>query len=263
MEKPAGVYHADHTAYNQRGNGDDKIDDPSPRIERKFFFRFGVFPGGKQISLQGIFFMGAHGAEVHPEQYAGNHHDDSEQGIIIVRDSPDKNGKSVFSFHKSGYCGSPGRNRGYDADRGGSGIDQVCQFCTRNFIFIRNGAHDAAYGQAVKIVVNENQHAQCHRGKLCAGPGLDFAFGEMAESSGAAGSVHQADHSPQNHKEYKDAHIVSVGEHCDETVIEYMGNGAFKGKTGVEQAAHQNAYEQGTVDFFCDKCQKNGHDRRD
>ena len=35
---------------------------------------------------------------------------------------------------------------------------------------IRNGTHNRAYGQAVEIVVDEDQHAQQHGQQLCGAP---------------------------------------------------------------------------------------------
>ena len=93
-----------------------------------------------------------------------DNHQNGKQGIEVVRDGLDKQGKAVFSFYKSGNGCSPGRNGGNNADRRCCRVDNISQFCPGNLVLIRNWPHDASYGQTVKVIVNKNQYAQSNGG---------------------------------------------------------------------------------------------------
>ena len=89
--------------------------------------------------------MGGHGTEINVQQNDGGHHYQCQQGIIVVRDCPDKDGKTVLPLHKAGHGGSPGGNGGDNAYRGGGGIDQVCQLCPGNLMLVCYRPHNAAH----------------------------------------------------------------------------------------------------------------------
>ena len=128
-------------------------------------------------------------------------------------------------------------------------------------MFVRHRAHHAADGQAVEVVINEDQASQHHCGQLGPYPGLDVGLGPPAKGGRAAGPVHQAYHGPQNHKEYKDTHIVTVRQGGHDPVQKDMADRSLKAKVGVEQTAHQNPDEQGGVHLLGDQGQGNGNHR--
>ena len=128
-------------------------------------------------------------------------------------------------------------------------------------MLIGNGTHDAAHGQAVEVVINEDQTAQQDRGQLCAHPGLDMSLGPTAEGGGAAGLVHQGNHGTQNDQEHDNAHVPRVGDGGHDAVVEHVQHSIFEIKIGIHQAAGQNADEQGGVDFLGDQGQYDGDDR--
>ena len=130
-------------------------------------------------------------------------------------------------------------------------------------MLIGYGLHDAAHGQAVEIIVYENKYAQGYGCKLGSRAAFDFFFGKMTKRGGTAGTVHQAYHSAENHKEYQDADVVAVRKYGGKAVVKYVCDGAFKGKVGDEQAADQNSYKERAVDLFCDKSQHNCNYRGD
>ena len=128
-------------------------------------------------------------------------------------------------------------------------------------MLVGDGAHDGAHSEAVEVVVNEDQHAQHDGGQLRPHSAFDVLGGPAAEGGGPAGLVHQADHSAQDDQEDQDAHIVAVRQHRDNTVLEYMEHGSLKLEAGIEQAAGQDADEQGGVNLLGDQGQTDGDHR--
>ncbi|MPN00697.1 hypothetical protein SDC9_147893 [bioreactor metagenome] len=78
---------------------------------------------------------------------------------------------------------------------------------------VRHGTHNAAHGEAVKIVVNKNQNPQHDGGHLRTRPGLDVPLGPAPKGGGAARPVHKTHHGPQNHQKHQNAHVVAVRQH--------------------------------------------------
>ncbi len=206
--------------------------------------------------------MGFHWPEVHIHKDEGHHHKNGQNSVKIVRDGADKYGKAVLAFHESGYGCRPGRDRRDNADRSRRSVDQISQFRTGHFVFIRYRFHYAAYCQAVKIIVDKNKHAEGDGSKLSAGTGLDFFLGKMPESSGSSGPVHQTYHGSQYDEENKDSYIVTVGKHGGKAVVKNMRERGLEGKSRIKQPAHQYSDKEGAVDFLCDKGQHDRHDRR-
>ena len=206
--------------------------------------------------------MTSHGPEFHAHDNHGNHHKKREDRVKVIRDGPDKNGKSIFAFHKAGHGRRPGRNRRDDADRRRRGVDQVGKLCPGNPEFIRNRAHDASDGQAVKIVVNKNQDAEKHRRKLRAGTALNPLRGEPSEGGRTAGLVHQADHGAEDHKEHQNPHVVAVGEDAYQPALKYVRHSHLKIKAGIEDSPHQDPQKQRAVHLLRDKRQTDRHHRR-
>ena len=125
-----------------------------------------------------------------------------------------------------------------------------------------DGTHNGAHGQAVKVVVYEDQHAQQHGQQLRAATGVNSLLGPAAEGLGAAALVHQVHHDAQGDQEHDDAHVAAVSQHGDDTVIgTHQGHDGVPGsELGVQQRADQAAQEQGRIHFLADQGQHDGHD---
>ena len=89
-------------------------------------------------------------------------------------------------------------------------------------MLIRDRLHDRADGEAVEVVVDENQHAEQDRGQLRADAGLDVLRRPAAERLGAARLVHQGDHRAEQHEEDQDADVVGIRNACDKAVLQGM-----------------------------------------
>ena len=261
-EKTAGVDHTHHTAHHQHRDGQHQIQHGTLGFIH-LLVHHGVRVGpGEQIAVfHRIFFVFGHGAEVHIEHYQPYHHHKGEQGVEVVRNGADEQVQPLSVLGKGGHGSGPGGDRRYNADRRGGGIDEVGQLGPGNTMLIGNGPHDAAHGEAVEIVVNEDEAPQHNGGQLGPRPGLDIFLGPASKGGGASRLVHQAHDGPQNNQEDEDAHVVAVRQGGHDAVLEGMEHRTFKAEVGVQQTSHQNADEQGGVDLFGDERQGNGNDR--
>ena len=138
---------------------------------------------------------------------------------------------------------------------------------------VGHGTHDGSYGQAVEIVIDEDQNAQGHGGKLGAHTGPDPLGGPLAEGCGAARPVHQLDDNAQKDQEDQDADIVGIRHGMDHAVIdaftallhrfhENVVQSAHKAAAGIKEAADHDADEERAVDLFGHQGQGNGNDGR-
>lgn len=133
-------------------------------------------------------------------------------------------------FIKGGpHCCCPAGNGSDDTDRGCGGIDDIGQLCPRNPVFIRDWLHDRTDGQAVEIIVNEDQDSQ-DAGSQFSGPAAgDFLGGPVSVGLGSPGFVHHADQGAQKGQEQDDIEFIR-GAHG-------LGHDFESGRTHIHQAA--------------------------
>ena len=261
-EEAAGVDHADDAADNEGSNGENKINDVALGIHIQLFFRgIGIGAGEYIAPFDGVAFMAGHGAEIGLEHHQSHHHDDGQQRIEIVGNGPDEQGETGAVLHKAGHGGSPGGDGGNDADGGGGGVDQIGQLGTGHLMLVGDRPHNGTDGQTVKVIINKDQHTENDGGQLSAGAALDALLCPATERGAAACLVHQADHSAQNHQEDENAHIIRAGQHRDDAVFKDVEHGPLEVEVGVQQAAGQNADEQGGIDLLGNQRQRDGDDR--
>ena len=151
--------------------------------------------------------MDLHGAVINPQKDDQQHHNQGQQRIEVIRDGLYKNADTVFPFYKAGNRRGPGRNRRNDADRRRRGVDQVGQLGAADVIFVGYRTHNGTHGQAVEIVINENQAAQQHGCQLRTGTAFDMRGRPLTERGGTAGTVHQLHHHAQNNQENQNAYV--------------------------------------------------------
>ena len=111
-------------------------------------------------------------------------------------------------------------------------------------MLVGNRTHHASYGQTVKVIVDENQHAQGHGSQLRAGTGLDVLSGPASEGSRASGPVHQRHDGAQDNQEHQNAHIIAVRQNMNDSVLKDVNHRSLETEIGVEQASHQDTQEQ-------------------
>ena len=177
IKKSAGIEHPGDTAENQQNDGQNQVHDPS--VAHILFHLHGVIRilSRKQIPrLHRVALIPRHRAIVDFQQGNSHHHQNGQQCVKVKRDGPDKQIQPLAVLRKSRHRRSPGRNGGNDTHRSGRSINEIGQLCPGNPMLVRHRTHDAAHGQAVKVVINEDQAAQNNRGQLGAYPGLDMGL---------------------------------------------------------------------------------------
>ena len=89
LKEAAGVNHTDHAADDQGENRHQHVDHSSPRVLRHVLSA-GVHrtPGGEDVSLLRVGLMLCHGAELEAHEHHGDHHDNGQKRVEIVRDGP-------------------------------------------------------------------------------------------------------------------------------------------------------------------------------
>lgn len=246
-EKSAGINHAGDTA-------DDNADDGYYEVNH-----FGlVFLGGllflilngegagdvSNMAVDGLLFQRLHGAEVYLKQRDGNHGDNGEDGVKVIGYRLNEKDESVLTLDEAADGCRPRGYRGDDADRCGGGVDEVGQLCPGDVVPVGNGPHDAAHGEAVEVVINEDKQTEEHSAELGSDAGLDMFLRPVTEGSAAAGSVHKRNDCSEENKEDEDTHVVGVGQHLDKSVVEDMEDGSFKAAVGVQEGTENDTQEQ-------------------
>ena len=262
IKEAASVDQANDAGSDQDDNGQNQIQNGTGLLA--FFIIVSASEGtllsGEQITLDlSIVLMLQHGTVVDVQQGDGNDHHQSQQAVVVVGDLLDEQLNTVnrVGLNITGNGSSPGRNGGDHADGGSGGVDDVGQLGAGDVVGLGDRTHHGADGQAVKVVVNEDQAAQQHGHQLCAGATLDGLGSPTAESSGAAALVHQVDHNAQQHQEHDDG---EVGVGNDAQIAGSDLNDSIPGvELGVQQGTNQNTNEQGRIYFLADQCQADCH----
>ena len=259
-EEAADIDHADRAGHDQRQHRENEVDHAPVRVGRFT----GFLHQRRQIALRGLGLKFAHGAviELHGDDCENEH--EGQNGIEVIGNGLDEQLNAahagVEALGRGGNCRRPGRDRRDHAHGSRRGVDQIRQLGTGNFVAVRDRAHDGTDGQAVKVIVNENQNAEHERRQLRACVRLDVRLGPAAKGSRAARCVDQRDNNAQQHEEQENARV--GGDRGDQTVIQDGVERRDGRKAAGEQAADQNADEQRAVGFLCDKCQHDRDDRR-
>ena len=224
----------------------------------------GTLGGGEQIILDlSIVFMGQHGTVVNVQQGGDDDHHQRQDAVVVEGDLAQEHA-DTGAGEAVGYVGCNGsgpRGHGSQHTNGsGGGIDDVSQLGTGDLVALRHGTHHGAHGQAVEIVVDEDQHAQQHGQQLRTGAGLHGLLGPAAEGSGTAGLVHQVHHDAQDDQEDQDGDVDGV-DHADALTGADEIHDHLPGlEVGQQQGTYHAAQEQGRVHFLTDEGQRNSHD---
>ena len=264
FEESACVDHADDTADNQCDDREEHVDNLAVGLVLgSVDVCIGTVFRGVQIAIvDGIIFMSVHGAVLYFHHDHEDHHGDGEQGVVVIRNGLDEKRDAVLAFNKSGNGGCPGGDRSDDADRSCGRVDQVGELGTGNLMLVGDRAHDAADGQTVKIVINEDQAAESNGGQLGAFSGSDLLGSPVAEGSTAAGAVHELDHDAQDDQEDQNTYVVGVRENCDDAIGKDVIQRSLEVIARVKQRTGDDSDEQGAVNFLGDQRERDRDDGR-
>ena len=224
---------------------------------------FFPFERGK-IAGGGLLFICLHGAVVELHENDGDDEDEGHEGVEVIGNGADEKLNTahagVKAFRGRGNGGCPrgdGRNH---AHRSRGRVDEVGQLRAGNFVAVGDGAHNGAHGQAVKIVVDENEDAEDERCKLRARVGLDVRLCPAAKGSRAARGVHKRDNDAEQDKEEENTCV--VGNCSNEAVVDNRVKRGDGGKVRCKQRADNDANKQRAVGFLADKGKDDGDDGR-
>ena len=224
----------------------------------------GTLGSGEQVVLHlGVVLMGQHGTVVDVQDGDDHDHQQGQQAVVVPGDLPDEHLDAADGVRVdvAGHGGSPGGHGSDHADGSGRGVDDVGQLGAGDVMALGDGTHHGANGQAVEVVVDEDQHAQQHGHQLCARTGMYGLGGPAAERLGAAGLVHQVHHDAQHHQEHDDGDVARIGHGGDDAVIAF--HQLHQRLPGLEvadqQSAYQAAQEQRGIHFLADQGQHDGH----
>ena len=218
--------------------------------------------GGEQVVLHlGVVLVGQHRTVVDVEHGDNDDHDEGQDAVIVVGDLAQEHGDTgageAFG-HVGRNGGGPGGHGSQHTHGGGSGVDDVRQLGPGDLVGLGDGTHNSAHGQAVEIVVDEDQHAQQHGQQLRAHAGLHGLLGPAAEGGRAAGLVHQVHHDAQDHQEDQDGDVDGV-DHTNTLAgtdkVHYRLPGS---EVSQQQRRDQAAQEQRGIHFLADQGQGDG-----
>jgi len=246
-EVSAGEYQRNYAHDYKHHNGNEQIEYRGLAAGRLLVivrtFK-GALGSGEQIVLDlRIILMLEHKAVVQVHYACYHYHNKRQQAVVVPRnllyeklDTVDVGGGYI-----AGYGGRPRGNRSDHADRRGGSIDYVCKLRAADFVAFGNGAHNGADGEAVEIIVNEDEYAEEHGEKLSGTAGLDGFLRPAAEGFASAALVHQIDHYAKHYQEYDNAHVSGVRQNGYDAVV--GANQFYYGVPGVKLSIKQRAYK--------------------
>ena len=197
-----------------------------------------------------------HGAVVKFGNRHEYHHDNGEQRIEVVGNGADKKLHAVVNAGtagKAGNGGRPGRNGSDNANGSGRGVDKIGKLCAGNIVLIGDGTHDRTDGQAVEIVVHENEHAEQNRAELSANAGLNMFGGPAAEGNRSARFVEHGDNGAEKNKEDENSDVAGVGYGLHKSGADNMNKRALEIKVCIKHAAHNDTDEEGGINLLGDE----------
>ena len=245
-------------ATNDQGNdGEHEVDD----LALDLVIRFHVLGGEvgfarEKVALgSGDFFVALHLKEVQTEKHRDHHKGDGQKRVHVERDGFDESDDAAIRIARDRR--RPRGNRRDDANRRRRGVNEVSEFCVADLVLIRHGTHCVADGKAVEIVVNEDQSAEAHGGKLRALLGFDLTGSPFAVSLGAARLDHQNREDAEDNEEDQNAAVAAqLTAHRDEQVADRLDRVAAR----EEHSARENTCEKRKINLLRHKRE---HDRDD
>ena len=160
-EEAAHVDHAGGAHGDQHQNREQQVDDLALGVHG---FILCAFQSGEVTGLLGLALIGPHGTVIKLHEGQGDDKDEGQQGVEVVGNGLDKEldaaDAGVQTLGGGGNGGGPGGDRGDHAHGGGGGVNEVGQLGTGDPMAVGDGSHDGAHGEAVEIVIDEDQNAQ-------------------------------------------------------------------------------------------------------
>ena len=258
----AGIEQADDAGDDQHDHGEQQVDDLAVGVELAVFQRLvDVVAGGVEIAVEhGVHLVQAHRAEVELHEDDRDDEHDGQQRIEVIGDRLHEQDEALAVLGVARNGGGPGADRGDHADRGGGRVDEVGELCAADLVAVGDREHDGADGQAVEIVVHEDEHAQNERGDHGADAALDVLLGPASEGRAAAGAVDEHDEDAEDDEEHEVAREIRDGG--DDRLAQHRVERADGGEVVGKERAQQHADEQGGEDLLRDQREDDRDDGR-
>ena len=178
-----------------------------------------------EVALCGGGLTFCHGAEVRLEKAETHNHYYGKQGVEIkgygCRHGADARGEKVAVLGERGDDGgAPAGDGGDDAYGGGCGVDEVSRLCPRNLVAVGYRLHDRADGEAVAVVVDEDESAESRRCKRSSPAAFELSVHQLAVGFGAARPCDYHDEGAHRGEKDDDVDVESVAHEL---------NSVFKG----------------------------------
>ena len=131
----------------------------------------------------GFFNALSHGAEVASRPDDEEHKENREPCVKVEWNCLQEEHKAIDGRvlrQGRANCRRPAGNGGDDTDRCRRRVDDVGELCARDLKLVRDGTHDGADGEAVEVVVDEDDDAEQHGDERGAALPLDRACCPLA-----------------------------------------------------------------------------------
>ena len=262
VPEAAGIDKTGKARRDQHGDGQDQVDDAAVGIGlHALLSLIHAVAGGVEIVLEaGVELVQTHRAVVELHEHERDDEHEREQRVEVVRNGAHEQIKAVVVLDDAGNGGGPRGDRRDHANGRGRGVDEIGELGTGDLVPVGDRQHDRADGQAVEVVVNEDQDAEQEGGEHRADAALDVGLGPAAEGGAAAGAVDERDHGAEDDEEEHDAG--AVGDGGRQPLVHDGVKRAERAEVGEKQRAEQNADKQRRVNFLRDEREDDGDDRR-
>ena len=252
VPEAVSIHQADDAEYNKYDNGNEHI--PDACVFDGVLF---IVAEGTEFALKRLQFGHGHGAVIETHDGDGDDEHDGQQGIEVIRNSLNEKldtgnaGVKILRGGRNGSC--PGGHGGDHAYRRGSCVNNICELCAGDVVAVGNGTHDGADGQAVEIVVNEDEHTEEEGCDYRTGAGVNMLRSPAAERGGAAYGVDERDHDAQQNEEHEDTCVAAVRKGGNKAVIDHSVERADKIEAADKKRADNNADKQRRISLLGDK----------
>ena len=273
IPEPADVEHSHDAQNDEHEDGDDHVQKVRARVLNRL-----VAAERPELALAQRCELGfRHGAVVEAHDDDGHDEHEREQRVEVERDGADEqlDAVDVQVGGDAGHRCRPGRHGRDHAHWRRRGIDEVGQLRARHPLRVGDGAHDRSDGQAVEVVVHEDEHAQHERGYFRADAASHVLRSPRAECRRCPRRIDERHQNAQDHEERENARAVGdggykpsgqgvfLGAPCgDECAADDGVHGADRVEPGEQERTHHDADEQRAIGFFRDERKNDGDDGR-
>ena len=210
----------------------------------------------------GFFDAFPHCTEVTPRPDDEEHEEQCQPCVEIERDCLQEEHKAIDGrVLRQGRadCRRPAGNGGDDTDRCRRRVDDVGELCARDLKLVRDGTHDGADGEAVEVVVDEDDDAEQHGDEGGAALPLDRARRPLAVGIHRTRARDGGDEDAKDDEKDQD---VDVAPNLVRHDLKHRERCLQKVAAREEHGAREDADDERHIDFLRPEREDDGDDRR-